>query len=182
LTDRDAIREYLRTGDEAAFRRLVEAHQQRVFYLALSVLGPGSDGEAEEVAQEAFLAAFRNLAQLRDSEAFAGWLCRIAYRLAVDRRKLARRRLPHLGEDALSRLASADDSPAALLRAEEHAAVREAVDKLPDLYRALVLQYYWLERPLEEISATLGVPAGTLKSYLARAREQIRRRLSWTRT
>ncbi|MBX9602138.1 MAG: RNA polymerase sigma factor [Bryobacteraceae bacterium] len=175
----DAIREFQRTGDETIFRELVLTYQKRVFWVALSVLGPGGDAEAEEVTQEAFLAAFRHAGQLRDEGAFAAWLCRIAFRIAVDRRKLARRRMPHLGEDTLSRIAAPADTEAGVLAAEQQAAVREAVGKLPDLYRAIVHQYYWLELPLEEIGTNTGIPVGTLKSYLARAREQIRGRLAW---
>lgn len=182
MEDRDAIREYRRTRDPELFRLLVERHQRRVFHAALAVFGPGGDAEAEEIAQECFLAAFRQLDQFRGDAAFGSWLYRIAYRLAVERRKRARHRLPHLGEDALARLRAGGDIPAELVAADEHARIREAVDQLPDLYRALVLQYYWLERPLEEISETLGVPVGTLKSYLARAREQIRRRLPWKKS
>jgi len=64
-----------------------------------------------------------------------------------------------------------------VIRERDHR-LMAAVDDLPDLYRTIVLLYYWHDLPLAEIAAITGVAPGTLKSYLGRARELLRRRLS----
>src|ERR1041385_6411350 len=73
-----------RAGDEAAYQALVEAHQDRVYGVAVRIVGRPED--AEEVAQDAFLRAWRALPEFRGESAFGTWLHRITSRLAIDRR------------------------------------------------------------------------------------------------
>ena len=77
-----------RTGDEAAYRWLLDRYRARVVRLAAHVLR--RDGEAEDVAQEAFLRAFRRLPSFRGDGRFSAWLFGIAVRLCLDRRRSAR--------------------------------------------------------------------------------------------
>ncbi len=167
--DAALVRQYLASGDSELFGELVDRHQSRVFRLVCSVLGPGASqsGEAEEVTQEVFVRVFRQLSQYRGESLFSSWLYRIAYRSAVDVKRLARMRYPH--ESRTVDHAAPDTS--------DGIDTRRAVDALPDLYRTLMHMYYWLDCPVSEIAEVLAMNPGTVKSYLARAREIVRSRL-----
>src|SRR5690349_16636875 len=82
-----------RAGDEAAFQAVVEAHQHRVYGVALRIVGRAED--AEEVAQDAFLRAWRALPEFRGEAAFGTWVYRITTRLAIDRRARVVQRARH---------------------------------------------------------------------------------------
>jgi RNA polymerase sigma-70 factor (ECF subfamily) len=161
-------------GDESAFAELMRRHQQAVFRLAVSILGPGLELEAEDVAQEVFIRAFQRLRDFRGESAVSSWLYRIAWNLAVDVKARARYRRPHLEIGSLPLEASVQD-PAAR---ERERIVLECIDELPDLYRAVVRLHYWMGCRVEEIGAYLGAPEGTVKSYLHRARKRLQQRLA----
>lgn len=165
------VDEFLRTESGDAFAVLVDRHKERIFRLALAVLGPGFEAEAEEVTQEVFVAAFRQLSSFRGDSAFGSWLYRIAQRKAIDLRRSARIRHPHTGETALE--GAAPDGPAPDARAAEsqsRRALQAAIRELPDPYPVVLRLYYWLDRSVGEIAEVLNVPAGTVKSHLFRAR------------
>lgn len=106
-----------------SFEVLVDRYKDRVFRLAVSIVGPGYAAEAEEVAQEAFLRAYRSLDHFRGESAFGSWLYRITYNLAIDAKRKARMRYPHVGEEALQNRATALGNPFSEL-AENRAARR----------------------------------------------------------
>jgi len=176
MDDSELIREFLETRDAALFGQLAGRYQHRVFRLAASILGPGFEPEAEEIVQEVFLLVYRHLETFRLDSRFGTWLYRIAYNRAIDARRTARLRLPHVDDEALSDLAapSKESDPALQLEdAERGRAVRACVDELPDLYRAVLYLHYWNEAKIPEIGELLGIPEGTVKSYLHRARQAL---------
>jgi RNA polymerase sigma-70 factor (ECF subfamily) len=160
-------------GDAAAFRLLVERESAEVLAVCRRILG--NPTEAEDVAQEAFLRAYRSLATYRADGSFAAWIARIAARQAMAR--LANRR-PALELDenttgaALS--VTCDEPEASVLAGEQRAAVREAVATLPRPQRDVVALRFFGELSLEEIAQTTGTPVGTVKSRLHRALASLR--------
>jgi RNA polymerase sigma-70 factor, ECF subfamily len=175
MQDGELIDDFLKSGNPERFRELVERYQDRVFRLVASVLGPTRDRDAEDVAQEVFLQVYRQLASFRREAQFGTWLYRIAYRRALDYRSRAHVRLPHVPDAVLS--ARPDDALGPLddtIRGEDRERIAAAIERLPDLYRTIVYLYYWQDCPLDEIAAYTGVPSGTIKSYLARARSRLR--------
>lgn len=173
-------------GDKEAFGRLVEAYQDRIYgYLARMLADPE---EAEDVAQEVFLRAYRSLGRFRGASSFHTWLYRIASNLAID---VARRRKRQdnttysldapldAGEDEYER-EMPDDSRAPdqiSEQAELQRAVRQAVMELPEKLRDVVVLYELQGESYEDIAAILGVPLGTVKSRLFNARGQLKKRL-----
>jgi RNA polymerase sigma-70 factor (ECF subfamily) len=175
--DRELIATLVRTGDPELFRQLVERYQDRVFRLVASVLGPYSEADAEEVTQEVFLRVYRQLKGFRGDAKFGTWIYRVAYRRALDRKQLARHRLPHSTEEALADVAGPDNPFEQAARSQQGERVAICMEALPDLYRTVLYLRYWMDCPVEEIAELIEAPAGTVKSYLARARQRVEREL-----
>ena len=166
-------------GDVEAFRWLVDRELAGVVRAAARVLDDVH--EAEDVAQEAFVIAYRALATWRGDGPFGAWLARIAIRLAV--RRSARKRAvawvrPTGGPDADGELARIVDralepEPAAL-RGERAMAVRRALVELDEPYRETVALRFFGNRTLEEIATITGRPIGTVKTHLRRGLLRLR--------
>ncbi len=158
-------------SDEDAFAELVRRHRGQVFRLALSILGQGFAGDAEEVTQEVFLRVHRSLGTFRGEAHFGSWLYRIAFNVSVNLKERVRYRAPHLSEESLTDMVSSEPDPhdrlEALRRSETLA---ECIGKLPDVYQSALRLHYWMGTSTSGIAELLGVPENTVKSYLHRAR------------
>jgi RNA polymerase sigma factor (sigma-70 family) len=176
--DADLIRRLRETGSDECFAALVERYRDRVFRLAVSILGPGGAAEAEDVTQEIFVLVHQKLQTFRSESRFSTWLYRLAYRRAVDYRRQARFRLPHVGEELLESLPGG--GPSALeqmLATEREVQLLAAVDALGDPHRSAVYLHYWLGESIDSIAELLQVRSGTAKSYLHRSRKRLARLL-----
>jgi len=147
------------------FPALVAASQRRVFQIAYGVLGDA--GEAEEIAQEAFLQAYRRLASLRDPAKFRAWVGRIALRLALNRRRARGRQLVRDTAWQAARPATLEAPGTDRLWLER---VRAEIDRLPEKLRAVLLLSAVEEMEAAEVAAVLEIPPGTVRSRLHRAR------------
>ena len=164
-------------GELAAFNSLVLRHQDAVYSLALRFLG--SREAAEDAAQEAFIRAYRNLRSFR-GERFRSWLFSIAANVARDelRRRRPQRSLDEARDDpdALS-IDPADPGPspeAETLRGELRRALERALLELPEDWRMVVILSDVHGLSYEEVAKTAGIPVGTVKSRLSRARGRLR--------
>jgi RNA polymerase sigma-70 factor (ECF subfamily) len=159
---------------------LVHRYQQRVYRLAVSVLGPGLETEAEDLAQDVFVQVFRKLPSFRGECAFSTWLYRLTYNRALDHRRRARRRRPHLPEEALADVADqrrSSDPYQAAAAGQRLQQVQACLEGLPDLQRTVIHLYYWLNHSVHEIAAMLTLNPGTVKSHLWRARQALANQL-----
>ncbi len=170
LDDMDLVRLTL-DGETEAFSELARRHETIVYNVAYRFMRDGA--AAEDMAQEAFIKAFRLLKSFRGDSKFSTWLYRVTCTVCLtelNRRK--RRREVHLveGSPDLPTVppAGADDMPEI---------VRRCVESLPGRYANIITQYYLKERSYREIANDLGVPAGTLKTWMFRARKQLRKRM-----
>ena len=166
--------ERARAGDDAAFATLVRRHERAARAVARSLVGDAHD--AEEAAQDALVRAHRNLDLLADPARFGAWLSRIVFGVAVDRLRAARleRRLvvPDAPLDAVPDLAP---GPHERLERDDLAArVLAAVHALPERYRVPLSLYHLDGVSLAHVADSLGMPAGTARSLVARARERLR--------
>ncbi len=170
-----AIVQAVLTGDRDAFRLLVEREQGTVYRVCLRILGRPHD--AEDVAQESFVIAYRSLAGYRGDGPLAGWLVRIATRLAY--RSLGQRRpttpIDDTGELPLR--ATGGDPVAAALAGERERSVRLAVAALPDPYRETIALRFFGQLSLDEIASTTRRPLNTVKTHLRRGLERLRRQM-----
>jgi RNA polymerase sigma-70 factor (ECF subfamily) len=174
--DASVVRDLQRTGDDELFRILVQRHKRRVFRVAAAVLGPGREAEAEDLTQEAFLLAFRKLGSFRGDSTFSTWLLRVTRNLAIDRRRRADLRKPHVSEDELAKLpavgagASPEEAAAA---GEQRERLLRQLALLPEPQRTAVYLHYWLESPVAEMAELLELKPETVKSHLHRARQRL---------
>ncbi|HET9251502.1 MAG TPA: RNA polymerase sigma factor [Candidatus Eisenbacteria bacterium] len=173
--------ERCRKGDTLAFRALVEAHQDRAYALALRIVRTSQD--AEEVAQDAFVRAWRSIGEFRGDAAFGTWLHRIVVRRALDRAETLRARSAREVErdddspDRLDSQGSAHGSEAASSPLSRRLA--RLLASLPPVQRAALSLHYYEDRSVSEIAALLEMPEGTVKTHMSRARAALRQ--AWAR-
>ena len=157
-------------GDMAAFGQLARRHERLVYNLALRYMG--DPATADDMAQEAFLKAFRLLGGFRGDAAFSTWLYRVTSSVCLtELRRRARRRESPLDMVALGRQPADTTAPEEL---DLRRAVRRCIGRLPRKYATVIGLYYLQQCSYEEIAESLGIPLGTLKTWMHRARLQLR--------
>jgi RNA polymerase sigma-70 factor, ECF subfamily len=145
------------------------------YRVALGVLR--NPAEAEDVAQEAMLRAYRNFVRLRDRERFRSWLVRMTWRIALDRVRAAKRRdrRERIAFENAHGEAAADASASSELRDQ----VAAALDALPEKLRIVLILAAIEGHNTAEMAKLLNVPEGTVKSRLFHARKRMAERLQW---
>ena len=178
LTDEELARQAA-LGDARAFEDLVERHQRYVFNLCLRIMGDYD--LAAEMAQEAFLRAWRSIGSFRGDSRFTTWLYTVAHNLCLNRLEGVQRDASHRVNTAdaaeeLGRIHSKEEDPAvAYDRNEQKGSIHALIDKLPAKYRAVITLFYLQELSYQEIAEVTGLPIGTVKTHLFRAKEILRR-------
>ncbi|MBZ5526161.1 MAG: sigma-70 family RNA polymerase sigma factor, partial [Acidobacteriia bacterium] len=178
------VRRFL-AGDESAFTEIVNRYRGRIYGLTLNLLRNASD--AEEITQDAFIRAYRGLGRFRGDSSLSTWLYRIALNLARNRYWYFFRRRRHnwvslerpLGDDSQATfadmVAAQDHDPAQETVASEFSAlVAACMERLDHKHREILTMRNVLDLSYEQIAQSLGINVGTVKSRIARARENLR--------
>lgn len=174
VLDSELVAAYRERGDQQAFTELVRRYREMVFRLALSILGPGFAGEAEEVSQEVFLRVHHSLSSFRGDAQFSSWIYRIAFNQAINLKERVRYSAPHLREEVLAVAPSSAADPLRQLESSRNnLALLECVNELPEIYQSALRLHYWMGAGVAEMAALIGVPENTVKSYLHRARQRL---------
>jgi RNA polymerase sigma-70 factor (ECF subfamily) len=168
-----------RAGDRAAFELLMRRNNQRVFRVVRSVLRDGR--EVEDVMQDAYVLAFKHLDQFEGTARFSTWLGRIAYNEALARVR-ARKRFVSIdatSEDAMPEIpkSTAVDPERAAGDRELARVLEAAIDRLPDIYRSVLVLRQIEGQDVAETAAVLGVTEEVVKTRLHRARAMLREEL-----
>jgi RNA polymerase sigma-70 factor (ECF subfamily) len=173
--ERPAAHVSLDDGLEREFQERLAESATLAFRVAYAVLRHRED--AEDVAQEAMAQAYRSFAKLQDRRRFRTWLVRIAWRMALNRRRNdARRACRELAALEPPASPSVEDL---LLSREFHAHLWRAVDRLPDRLRSVVLLTAMQGHEVRDVAQMLDVPEGTVKSRLYQARKVLTENLRW---
>ncbi len=175
-------------GDESAYAELLERFRRPIFSLIYRMIG---DRElAEDLAQESFVKAFNNLDTYNPSYRFSSWLFKIANNHAIDHLRRARLSTvsihgsPHAAnvereEETRIVLPSHDESPEQeVLALELGGEIEQAIARLRPEYRTAIILRHIESRPYEEIAEIMDVPIGTVKTFLHRARAELRQALA----
>lgn len=177
-TDEQLIEQTL-SGDQEAFGLLVTKYEDRLCRMAQAILRDPE--EAKDVVQETFLQAYVNLAGFRRSSRFYTWLYRISFNVAVGMIRQKKRVVPadRLSDDSWGNLAGRSESPEdRQSRAESVEILRAALDRLPIEYRMPMVLREIDGASYEEIAEIVGIPIGTVRSRLFRARTILREIIS----
>ncbi len=175
--------EQCRRGDAQAFARLVTLHESMVYNLAVRLLGDPE--EARDVSQEVFLQVYRRLGRFEGRSNLKTWIYRIVVNQSHNRRRFWRRRrrdqalaleeMTPSDEATMAEAAGRQDGPhEQLVRRERGLRMEAALAALSFEHRAILLLREVEELSCEEMADSLGLPVGTVKSRLARARESLR--------
>jgi RNA polymerase sigma-70 factor (ECF subfamily) len=169
-----------RSGDADAFESLVRSRMDATYRLGLAILGDEAD--AADAAQETFVAAWRELPRLRDLDRFDAWLQRVTVNAC--RMSLRARGRRRIREIPMAHLGAAQERPldyAALRQADggrdDAEVLKGALGRLSLDQRAILALHHLEGRPLAEVAEILGVPVGTAKSRLFKARPALDRAL-----
>lgn len=163
-----------RQGAAEAWEAILAHHQEAVFRLAYLLLGDADD--AQDVAQEAFIRAYRALDQFDPERPLRPWLLRIAANLARNRRRTLGRYLAALQRALLAEPRPTESAPVEALSAQQMAAqaLWQAVRRLSSADQEVIYLRYFLEAQESEMAAALHVAPGTVKSRLHRALGRLR--------
>ena len=190
LTDQEIV-VLARQGREAAYRELIGRYQRPVFSLIYRLVRDRE--KSEDLAQETFIKVLNALDRYDPSYKFSSWIFKIAHNTSLDhlRKKepqtLSLEGSPHAEtpseqESSVIQALSTEETP------EEYAASRElgatlevAIGKLRPEYRTAIILCHVEGRPYEEIAETMGVPLGTVKTYIHRARNELKKTLEHLR-
>ncbi len=160
--------------DDTDFERQLRENQRLVYQLAYGVSGNAAD--AEEVAQDVFLRAYRKFSSLRDRERFRAWVARMTWRLALNRQRgMARSLRRDAAWAALAPVAALPETVAGGWDATDR--IREEIGRLPEKLRVVLLLSAMEGMETRAIALLLGIPEGTVRSRLHLARKQLLRNL-----
>jgi RNA polymerase sigma-70 factor (ECF subfamily) len=169
-----------RAGDHGAYGVLVERHSRSVFRLAYRITG--NEQDAEDVVQDTFIRAYRQIARFESRSSFATWLYRVAVNCSHDQLRRRPRTVPQRSGDdqgdALSGLAdvSAGSNPERVLMSREiERRVRDGLDSLSETERAAFILRHFEGLSIEEIGRSLGLAASATKHSVFRAVQKMRR-------
>lgn len=176
----------LRDRDERAFRELIDAHRDRVFNITYRMLG--NRAESEDVTQEVFISVFKTIESFREESKFSTWLYRVAVNACKNRIKyLARRHdrdRDELDETSQATNGAVNGAPVraaqpdkALASMQMEKLLQQAIADLDEDQRAVVILRDVEELSIEEICEITGLPDGTVKSRLHRARLVLRKKM-----
>lgn len=169
-----------RARDGAAFRTIMERHNQRLYRIARSILR--NDVEAEDVVQDAYLNAFTHLDSFRGDSSLATWLSRITMNEALGRLRQKRPSV-ELNERTEAQIipfpqsAASDDPERTMAQREILRLVERATDNLPEIFRAVFVARVIEGMSVEETADVLGLQAETVKTRLHRARRLVQEQL-----
>jgi RNA polymerase sigma-70 factor (ECF subfamily) len=187
MTDRDIdqqLVERVQRGDKGAFDLLVSKYQRKIFRLLSRLIR--DQAEVEDVAQEAFIKAYRALPNFRGDSAFYTWLYRIAINTAKNHLVSQGRRAPTTTEADIEEAETFDDGEhlrdlntpdSMLLTKQVGEAVNRAIDQLPEDLRTAIVLREIEGLSYEEIAESMNCPIGTVRSRIFRAREAIAQEL-----
>lgn len=159
-------------GDLEAYGKVIRAHQDGVFNVCLRVLG--NPQEAEDLAQEAFLRAYRNIHQYDPDRPFGPWVRTLAANLCYNHLKKARLEWVTLEDERNSKLNHPLRNPEALLElSEKHQRIYQKIWQLPDNQRVALELRHFQDLSYQEIARAMNAPLNTVRSHLYRARQSL---------
>ncbi len=155
-----------------AYAELINRYKNALYRHCFAIVR--NEDAAEDIAQDSFITAYYKLADYNSQYRFSTWLFKIATNKALNWLKKTGREVA-ADDQVIARIASTLPSPAKLA---EQAELHEAVKRLQPRYRAVISLYYWQGLSYHEIATVLGAPSGSVKGWMSRAKNELRKELS----
>ena len=155
-----------------AFGELVERYKDAIYYHCFSLVK--DEDAAEDIAQETFISAYYKLASYDRSRKFSTWLFKIATNKGLNYLKKNKRLIP-MDDEYKDRIVSSHPTPH---MQAERTEIHQIVDSLKPEYQAVISMYYWQGLDYVSIAEVMQVPEGTVKGWMSRAKESLRKELS----
>ncbi len=176
MNDAELVRQVL-NGNNNAFRFLVAKHQRLVVHIVGRIVQRQED--VEDVCQEVFIKVFRKIQYFRGDSRLSTWIAKVAYNTSVSYIRRRRKEENSYDEQPLLIAAEKDESlnQKVVEREEAKKYLMEFIEKLPLQYRTVLTLFHLEEFSYREIEEITGMPEGTIKSYLSRARKLLKDQL-----
>lgn len=160
-------------GDTNAFSALVAKYQNLIFHVVRKVVPVQMD--VEDVCQEVFVKIYRSIGSFKHQSKLSTWIARIAYLTALNHLKKSKKNLTEdYPEDTLSLRANADSPEEQLSKRNTAEYLNKLIQQLPQQYRVVLTLFHLEEFSIVEIHESTGMPEGTIKNYLFRARKMLK--------
>lgn len=180
MTDQKTLVDNILAGDQNAFKTLIGQYQRLVTHFVFRMVP--SQADREDICQEVFVKIYQHLDRFRFDSSLSTWIGRIAYNTCLNH--LEKKKLPLYDDlsDDDREFEPVDDESAqpdfGYEKREISTILKAVIDRLPPVYRAIVTLYHLDEMSYAEIADIMNMPEGTIKSYLFRARKQLKEMLS----
>ncbi len=170
-------------GSQEAYQKLLERYQKTVYHIVIKIIRNSDD--AQDLVQETFMRAFNTLESYRSEFRFSTWLCKIAANCSIDylrKKKIKAFSMdkPYETQDGSVEMELQDtgaNPEEYLLRKQKLVSIEEAIKTLPAKYKEVIVYRHHDDKSYEEISKILGIPIGTVKARIFRARELLKKKL-----
>ncbi len=180
MTETHELIKRILAGETAAFRSLILAYQRLVSHIVFRMVSNAAD--REDLCQDVFIKVYQNLGGFQFESKISTWIAKIAYNTCIN--YLKKKKVPLYDdltatEESIENKFSGDDSSDAFaLSSDINSRLQQEIAKLPVQYRTILTLYHLDEMSYAEISEVLGMPDGTVKNYLFRARKLLKDRLN----
>ena len=189
MTEELALIKRVQNGDLSVFKDLMAQHQDRIYFLALGMVGNPHD--AEDLMQEVFIKVFRSLPKYRGDAKLSSWIYRIAVNTCIDHCRIMKKKknviqtqLDHPDDITLNTVPDEDavNPEAELEKNMTQKYIDEALQKISPRERAIFILRHYQDMPLKDIANELNITVGTVKSTLFRALKRMQKELSFMRS
>jgi len=175
MTEETRLLQSSKTGDTAAFEKIVNRYQSMV--CAITFSGTGRVDTSEDLAQETFLRAWKNLGQLKDLAGFRAWLCTIARNVLHNHYR--QKKTVSLDQSDPDSFSSGSENPSeTLIRQEELVMLEQAIMQIPAEYREPLVMFYRQHQSTRDVAESLGLNESTVRTRLHRARQMLREEIA----
>ncbi len=178
MNDSELIHQIL-SGNMNAFTFLVKQHQKLVSHLVVRIIQKQED--VQDVCQEVFIKVFKNLKHFKGESKLSTWIASIAYNTSISYQKKNGKHFYQQAEDGNNQQKIAiENHPQQILeKAEIKSIIKRKIEELPENYRTVITMYHLQEFSYKEIEEITGLPEGTIKTHLFRARKILKEKLTF---
>ena len=172
-TNDNQLIERILNGDQYAYGQLVDQYKDLVFTLALRMLR--NREEAEEVAQDAFIKAFKSLDKFKGNSKFSTWIYKVTYNTCLDNIKKNKKHMNNVSIDefTIHKIETIDNALEGMIKDEKSSFIKSCINRLPCEDSYILTLYYFEELTLDEMAKIIEASANTIKVKLFRARKKL---------